>query len=220
MKPFFIELEQAAHGETYHQTLAIQIPYSKSIVDGLIIISLWKYLISKYTDREWVFIDASHIRARQHSAGLKDQDISINIGGNSSKIHLAVDSYGNPIEIIITNGITHDVKVTPKLVSKLGLDETKTLYADKGYDSEPLQEQIEATDTQANISQKSNTQSNNDHMDWNLYKIRHLVENAFARLKQFRTIATRYDKLKLNYESAVALACIYIWLSLWNFNWP
>ncbi|MBD3614842.1 transposase, partial [Kingella kingae] len=41
---------------------------------------------------------------------------------------------------------------------------------------------------------------------WYLYKIRHLVENAFARLKHFRALATRYDKLKRNYESSVSLA--------------
>ncbi|EKU40339.1 transposase [Acinetobacter proteolyticus] len=52
------------------------------------------------------------------------------------------------------------------------------------------------------------------HMDWYLYKIRHLVENMFCRLKQFRGIATRYDKLKRNYQSAVALACIFLWLPL------
>jgi transposase len=51
-------------------------------------------------------------------------------------------------------------------------------------------------------------------MDWNLHKIRHLIENDFARLKQFRRIDTRCDKLKRNYESAVALACKYIWLPL------
>lgn len=51
-------------------------------------------------------------------------------------------------------------------------------------------------------------------MDWNLYKIMHLVENAFARLKHFRGIATQYYKLKRNYENAVALVCIYIWLPL------
>ncbi len=51
-------------------------------------------------------------------------------------------------------------------------------------------------------------------MDWYLYKIRHLVENTFARLKHFRGIATRYDKLKRNYENSVALACIFIWLPL------
>ena len=103
-----------------------------------------------------------------HSAGLKDQAISKSIGGNSSKIHLAVDSYGNPIEIIITNGTTHDVKVAPELVEKLDLEETDVLCADKGYDSEPLREQISATNTKANIPRKSNTQSNNNHMDWNL----------------------------------------------------
>ena len=58
------------------------------------------------------------------------------------------------------------------------------------------------------------TQVNNHHMDWYFYKIRDLVENAFARLKQFRGIATRYDKLKRNYESSVALACIFILLPL------
>ena len=52
------------------------------------------------------------------------------------------------------------------------------------------------------------------HMDWYLYKIRHLVENALARLKHFRGIATRYDKLKKTCENSVALACIFIWLPL------
>ena len=98
----------------------------------------------------------------------------------------AVD-FSNPhsIEIMITNGTTHVVKVAPELVTKLDLEETEILCADKGYDSEPLREQIRATDTQAKIPRKSNTQSNNNHIDWNLYKIRHLVENAFARLKHF-----------------------------------
>ena len=81
---------------------------------------------------------------------------------------MAVDSYGNPIEIMITNGTTHDVKVAPELVEKLDLEETDVLCADKGYDSEPLREQISATNTKANIPRKSNTQSNNNHMDWNL----------------------------------------------------
>ncbi len=83
-------------------------------------------LISKHTDKEWIFIDGSHIRAHQHSAGLKDQAISKSIGGNSSKIHLAVDSYGNPIEIMITNGTTHDVKVAPELVEKLDLEKLRS----------------------------------------------------------------------------------------------
>ena len=51
-------------------------------------------------------------------------------------------------------------------------------------------------------------------MDWALHKARHLVENAFAKLEQFRTVATRFDKLKQSYENTVALACAYIWLKL------
>lgn len=179
----------------------------------LILLEILK-LISNGADIEWIFIDGSHVRAHQHSAGIKDQAISKSIGGNSSKIHLAVDSNGNPIEFIITDGTTHDVKVAPDLISKLDLANADTVCADKGYDSEALREQIIATVTKANIPRKSNTQSNNDHMDWHLYKIRHLVENTFSRLKQFRGIATRFDKLKRNYESAVALACLFIWLPL------
>ena len=51
-------------------------------------------------------------------------------------------------------------------------------------------------------------------MDWKLYKYRHLVENIFARLKNYRAMATRYDKLKRNYASMVALACAFIWLPM------
>ncbi|MDM1302727.1 IS5 family transposase, partial [Acinetobacter indicus] len=108
-------------------------------------------LISSDADLEWVFIDASHVRAHQHATGIKDQAISKSIGGNSSKIHLAVDSHGNPVQFLIEDGTTHDVKVAPKLVNNIDLHETEILCADKGYDSESLREQIEKTGTQANI---------------------------------------------------------------------
>ncbi|MQW93347.1 IS5 family transposase [Acinetobacter sp. dk771] len=157
-------------------------------------------LISSDADLEWVFIDASRVRAHQHATGIKDQAISKSIGGNSSKIHLVVDSNGNPVQFLIEDGTTYDAKVAPKVVESIDLKETEILCADKGYDSESLREQIEKTGTQANIPKKSNTLSNNDHMDWYLDKIRHLVEDAFARIKQFRGIVTRYDKLKQNYD--------------------
>jgi len=100
------------------------------------------------------------------------------------------------------------------LVNKIDLTDTDVLSTDKGYDSKASREQIAETATKANVPKKSNTRSNNNYIDWYLYKIRHLVENTFARLKQFRGIATRYDKLKQNYENSVALACIFIWLPL------
>ena len=57
-------------------------------------------------------------------------------------------------------------------------------------------------------------------MDWCLYKYRHLIENLFARLKHFRSIATRYDKLKRNYASMLTLACGYLWLPMWPIDSP
>ena len=74
-----------------------------------------------------------------------------------SKIHLAVDSNGNPIAFIISDGTTHDVKIAPDLVTLLDLEQTEILCADKGYDSEPLRSQIKVTKTKANIPKKSNT---------------------------------------------------------------
>ena len=177
-------------------------------------------LIASDADLEWVFIDASHVWAQQHATEIKDLAISKIIGGNSSKIHLAVDSHGNPIQFLIEDGTSHDVKVAPILVKNIDLRETKMLCADKAYDSESFREQIEETCTQANIPKKSNTLSNNEYLDWYFYKIRHLVENTLARLKYFRGIATRYYKLKQSYENSVAIACIFILLALSNAKSP
>ena len=74
---------------------------------------------------------SSHIRAHQHTTGLKDQAISRSIGGNSTKIHLAVDSNGNPIQFLIHDGTTHDVKVAPALVDKIDLTDTDVLSAER-----------------------------------------------------------------------------------------
>lgn len=72
-------------------------------------------------DLKWVFIDATHVRSHQPATGIKDQDIYRSIGGNSSKIHLAIDSNGYPIEFLVSDGTTHDVKVALDLVDTLNL---------------------------------------------------------------------------------------------------
>lgn len=180
------------------------------------LMKLFKHLADT-PDLEWIFIDGCHIRAHQHSARActeSVQAISKCVGGNASKIHLAVDANGNPIEFIVSDGTTHDVKVAPELLDLLDISHTEQVCADRGYDSDKLRQQIICKGSKANIPKKKNTKSNNNHMDWYLYKLRHLVENAFARLKQFRGIATRFDKLKQSFESTIALACAYIWLKL------
>jgi transposase len=166
-------------------------------------------------DFEWVFIDGSYAKAHQHSAGAagsEPQAIGKSRAGNTTKLHLAVDAYGLPVAFEVTGGEIADCTMAPELVDKL--PGAEIVIADKGYDSESLRQYIIEQGAIAMIPRKCNSLKGNGDMDWCLYKYRHLVENAFARLKHFRAIATRYDKLKRNYESMVALACAYLWLPM------
>lgn len=166
-------------------------------------------------DHEWTFVDGTIVKAHQHSSGARKGEetaVGKNVAGNSTKIHLAVDAFGLPIEFELTGGQVHDVKVAPTIVD--ALPQLENFIADKGYDSQPLRDQILEKGAVSNIPRKSNTTKGNDHMDWCLYKYRHLVENAFARLKHFRSIATRYEKLKRNFEGMICLGCALMWLPM------
>lgn len=166
-------------------------------------------------DLEWEFIDGSYVKAHQHSAGAasaESQAIGKSRAGNTSKIHLVVDAYGLPIAFEITGGEVNDCSVAPELIDKVPVSDV--VVGDKGYDSERIRQRIEAKGSKAVIPRKKNSIKGNEDIDWHMYKSRHLVENTFARLKHNRAIATRYDKLKRNYESMVAMACGYIWLPM------
>jgi len=166
-------------------------------------------------DLEWEFIDGSIVRAHQHSAGAagkENQAIGKSVGGNTTKIHMAVEACGLPIEFDLTGGEVDDSKAAYELIEKLPTAEYT--IADRGYDSEDIREQIRKKSSTPVIPRKKNSKTGNADIDWCLYKYRHLVENVFARLKQFRAIATRYDKLKRNYASMLAMACSYLWLPM------
>lgn len=166
-------------------------------------------------DLEWEFIDGSIVKAHQHSSGAADKQesaIGKSVAGNTTKIHMAVDAYGLPIHFLVTGGEVHDCKEAPKLIAEL--PKADYIVADKGYDSEDLRIQIKDKGAIPVIPRKKNSSVGNDDIDWYLYKYRHLVENVFSRLKHFRAIATRYDKLKRNFEGAVALACAFLWLPM------
>jgi transposase len=166
-------------------------------------------------DLEREFIDGSIVKAHQHSAGAPNksvQAIGKSVAGNTTKIHMAVDACGFPIAFQLTGGEVHDAKAAPDLIKILPTADYT--IADKGYDSDEIREQIKQKSSIPIIPRKKNSKTGNTDIDWGLYKYRHLVENVFARLKQFRAIATRYDKLKRNYASMLAMACAYIWLPM------
>lgn len=88
---------------------------------------------------------------------------------------------------------------------------TEAVIAAKGYDSDALIGTIEATGAQAIIPPRRNRNSPR-HIDWHRYKARNLVEQFFNRLKQFRRLATRYDKLAYRFNAFLQLVCAYIWI--------
>jgi len=173
--------------------------------------------VSNKSDHEWTFLDGSIVKAHQHSSGARKEAetaIGKSVAGNTSKIHLAVDSMGLPIHFEITGGEVHDSKIAPELRELTIHKDCDYYIADRGYDSETLRRKIRQLGSGPVIPRKRNSKIGNDDIDWCLYKYRHLVENAFARLKHFRSIATRYEKLKVNYAGMVSLGCMLMWLPM------
>ena len=166
-------------------------------------------------DQEWVFIDGSYVRAHQHASGARrgaERAIGRSRGGPTTKIHMACDAHGNPIDFEITGGEVHDAKAAPEVIRKVG--QAENLIGDKGYDSEEIRQQARDRGMNPVIPRKSNSKRPNPEFDKHLYKMRHLVENLFARLKHYRSIATRFEKLARNYKSLVYLACSIIWIKV------
>lgn len=126
----------------------------------------------------------------------------------TTKVHACVDALGNPIRLIVTAGQVADVTQGAALVTGIP---TEAVIADKGYDSDELVATIQITGAEAIIPPRSNRNTPRK-VDWHRYKARNLVERFFNRLKQFRRLATRYDKLAKRFNAFLHIACAYIWL--------
>ncbi len=160
------------------------------------------------------FIDGTFIKAHQHSTGAASpdkQEIGKSKGGNTTKIHMAVDAKGRPIKFCLSAGNINDCTMASEIIG--ALKTTEFVVADRGYDSNAVRDLIKMHGAKPVIPRKINSTIGNAELNWNLYKLRHMVENTFARLKHFRSIATRFDKLAINYKSMLALACSFMWLS-------
>jgi transposase len=129
-------------------------------------------------------------------------------GGFGTKLHIAVDGLGNPVEFILTGGREADINQGPALIE--GHD-VKAVIGDKGYDGGEFVATIEATGAEAVIPPKKNRIFKREY-DEVLYKERNLAERFINRIKQYRRIATRYDKMARNFPGFVHVAAIMILL--------
>lgn len=128
----------------------------------------------------------------------------------STKIHATTDALGNPLSFHLTPGQVSDLDGADKLLPDVVAD---TVLADKAYDAdERVIQSLEAQGKTAVIPPRRNRKHPRQY-DKDLYKARHLIENFFAKLKQYRAIATRYDKRAVNFLGAIYLAASVIWLN-------
>ena len=139
-----------------------------------------------------------------------DQAIGRSRGGLSTKIHATCDALGNPTGFYLTAGQAHDLDGADALLPEI---KARALLADRAYDAEERVRQLLAKDNCEAVIPCTRRRKVPYVYDRELYKARHLIENFFAKLKQYRGIATRYDKTARNFLGAIHLAAAIIWLN-------
>jgi transposase len=139
-----------------------------------------------------------------------DQAIGRSRGGLSSKIHALVDALGRPLALLLTAGQAHDLVAADAFLPRMAAN---LLIADRAFDADKrVLKPLAAAGKSAVIPSRPNRLAPRQ-LDRELDKARHLIENCFCKLKQFRAIATRYDKTAINFLAASYLAAATIWLN-------
>ena len=115
-----------------------------------------------------------------------------------------------PLRVIVTKGTTADCKLAVQLINGIAAE---MLLADRGYDTNQIVDFAIQNGMQVVIPPKKNRKVQREYDEYT-YKLRHLVENAFLKLKRWRGVATRYTKSTSAFMGAVSLCCAFQWLKL------
>jgi transposase len=157
-------------------------------------------------------IDSTSSKAHRCSAGgeggAQTQDIGRSRGGRTTKIHAVADHSGRLIAFKLSPGQMGDVKAAAALLEPL--PPGAHLLADAAYDADHLRTFLTERGSTP-VIQLNKTRKNLPPFDADIYKQRNLIERAFSHLKDWRRVATRYDKLSRNFLATVALAALLIW---------
>lgn len=170
------------------------------------------------------FVDSTVIRAHQHAAGARrsdtDEALGRSQGGFSTKLHLRAEGQGKPMVLLVTAGQRHEQTMFEPLmeagrVKRRGRGRPrhrpKRLVGDKGYSSRRNRRYLYRKGIGTVIPRKRN-ERRHGRFDRVTYRERNRVERLINRLKQFRRIATRYEKVALNYLAMVTIAALLLWL--------
>ena len=140
--------------------------------------------------------------------GEQTQAIGRSRGGRNTKIHAIADAKGRLLSILLTGGEAHDCPPAKRLIRRAR--PARKMLGDKAYDSAELRRWLKLRGSKVVIPNKANRKQPFS-FDRASYKKRHRIENAFCRLKDFRRIATRYDRLARNFLASVCLVAAIVW---------
>ena len=143
--------------------------------------------------------------------GEQSQAIGRSRGGRNTKIHAIADAKGRLLSILLTGGQAHDCPPAKRLIRRS--KPAKRFLGDRAYDSAELRHWLNDRGTRDVVPNKINRKQPFT-FDRKSYKQRHRIENAFCRLKDFRRIATRYDRLARNFLASVCLVAAILWWTL------
>ncbi|MFD0391617.1 IS5 family transposase [Tistrella bauzanensis] len=160
-------------------------------------------------DMEYAMVDATIVKVHRHGQGAKgtqNQAIGKSRGGMTTKILALTDALGNLVHFRLMPGQRHDSVGVPPLIDGLLFD---GLIADKAFDSNAIIAELNQRGAKVVISQHSRRKQKLD-IDADIYKWRHLIENFFCKLKEFKRIAMRADKTDTSFSAAIYLAAAVI----------
>ena len=171
--------------------------------------------LSADADMENLSLDSAYIKVHESANGggkTADKAVGRTRGGLNTKLHTIVDGLGNPVEFMLSAGNDHDSAHAVELLEKAKISGSNVL-ADRAYGAKTIRAYISEQGASYVIPPQGNV-SDPWPVDWWLYiyKERHLVECFFQKLKWFRRIATRYDKLDASFFACVYIAAIAILL--------
>jgi len=144
----------------------------------------------------------------QKNGGQAEQALGRSRGGFSTKIHVTVDGLGNPLRLCLTAGQRHDIVKAHDLLSDLAFD---YLIADRSYGAQDFLNEIVARGTKPVIPPKKNAKEPHEYDTWR-YRERHLIECFIGKIKHFRRVFSRFDKLARRYLGFLQLTSTLIWL--------
>ena len=147
-------------------------------------------------------------RAEKKHGGQEQQALGRSRGGFSTKIHLAVDALGNPLRFILTGGECHESPQAGALVEGYAM---RVLIGDKGYDSADFIRGLIAAGVEAVIPPRVNRTEQREY-DEHLYRERHLVECFINKVKHYRRVFSRFEKLSRNYLGFLSFVSALVWL--------